>query len=134
MLICSRPELQSTDEELLPTVEYLMRVKLSEKASFGRCLRCFTCITSFLLNASSLSELEEGKLSESSLIVTRTENETKLDGIVAGEYKIEPHENYHIISIVAKDNESLANDYAEIEDFPKETKKSRSDIRKTSSP
>ena len=64
--------------------------------------------------------LFQDELSDTSLIVTRTGNETKLDGIIAGDYKIVSHENYHIISILAKDNESLVHDYAMIEDIPKE--------------
>ena len=73
----------------------------------------------------SLSNLYQDEVSETSLIVTRTENKTKLDGIIAGEYKIVSYENYHIISILAKDNESLAHDYAMIEDIPKEKKPRR---------
>ena len=64
--------------------------------------------------------LFQDEVSQTSLIITKTENETKIDGIIDGEYRILPHENHHIISILAKDNEKLTNDYALIENFPEE--------------
>ena len=77
--------------------------------------------------------LFQDELSDTSLIVTRTGNETKLDGIIAGDYKILSHENYHIISNLAKDNASLAHDYAMIEDIPKEAEKKKRKKRSSAS-
>ena len=58
--------------------------------------------------------------SQTSLIISRRENETKLNGIIDGQFKISPLENYHIMSTLANAHEELANDYALIEDTPEE--------------